>query len=76
MKSHRTLWTVLGLTFVGFTLGDSPILAQDRGASEGGEDDEQVLAWDAAITVTVENHHWSDMRIYAVRWGIGSASEP
>lgn len=63
MKTH-TLWTVLGFTFVGFVVGSAPVTAQDRDGDEA-----ELAAIDEGITLTVENHHWSDMKIYAIKLG-------
>ena len=65
MKTH-TLWTVLGFTFVGFVIGPGPVTAQDRAADET---EPEVAAMDEGIILTVENHNWSDMRIYAIKLG-------
>ena len=65
MKTH-TLWTVLGFTFVGFVIGSAPVAAQDRDAEDG---EPELAAVDEGITLTVENHHWSDMKIYAIKLG-------
>lgn len=65
MKTH-TLWTVLGFTFVGFVIGSAPVVAQERDVDET---EPEVAAMDEGIILTVENHHWSDMRIYAIKLG-------
>ncbi|NNM32124.1 MAG: hypothetical protein HKO53_03620 [Gemmatimonadetes bacterium] len=65
MKTH-TLWTVLGFTFVGFVIGSAPVAAQDR---DGDEAEPELAAPDEGIILTVENHHWSDMKIYAIKLG-------
>lgn len=69
MKHQRTLWTVLGLTFVGFVMDGGPLMAQERPDGDEGDQDAAVFSQSDAITLTVENHHWSDMRIYALRLG-------
>ncbi len=67
MKTH-TLWTVLGLTFVGFVVGPGSLNAQDRD-QKADDAESEVLAVDDGIVLTVQNHHWSDMRIYAIKMG-------
>ena len=67
MTKQRNLWTVLGLTFVGFALGNG-LTAQEVEKKVGNE--EMVAqAEDRAVTLTVVNDNWQDMKIYALRLG-------
>ena len=70
MKNPRTLWTVLGLTFVGFAIGGGEVAAQNDPDQTRGEDGETVVQGvERTVTLTVVNDNWLDMKIYALRLG-------
>ena len=69
MKTQRTLWTLLGFTFVGFVTGAADLTAQEEKAER-----EAVVAENTqdGVTLTVRNDNWADMRIYVIREGTGT----
>lgn len=67
MRESKTLWMVLGMAFVGFTLSATPVLGQDATQTDSGEPSVDRAA--EAVTLRVVNNNWSDMRVYAVHLG-------
>ncbi|MGI9627550.1 MAG: hypothetical protein ACR2QM_11990 [Longimicrobiales bacterium] len=67
MKRQRTLWTLLGLTFVGFSLTGE--LVGQENANEEVDAEAIAQAVDEGVTLTIVNDNWADMKVYALRLG-------
>ena len=69
MKTQRTLWTLLGFTFVGFAIGGGEALAQEKAKTDADDGEAIVRTAERGVTLTVVNDNWLDMKIYALRLG-------
>ena len=69
MQKQRTLWTLLGLTFVGFVTASDALAQEAQDEDQAKEETVVVSQAREGVTLTVRNDNWADMKLYVVRLG-------